>query len=88
MNRNHNFVGQEKKIQVRVMSKIAIYSCINNSYGLNKYTRVEKVLETCYIVVVPGFNSIINSMSRSGGIPDNSLGKTLGNSLTTGISDP
>jgi hypothetical protein len=38
--------------------------------------------------VVPGFNSITNLMSRSGGIPDNSSGKTLGNLLTVGTSDP
>jgi hypothetical protein len=41
-----------------------------------------------YINVVPGLNSITNSMSQSGGIPGNSSGKTLENSLTTSTSDP
>jgi hypothetical protein len=35
---------------------------------------------------VPGFNSITNSTSLSGGNPDRSSGKTSGNSHTTGIS--
>jgi hypothetical protein len=41
-----------------------------------------------YIGAVPGFNSITNSRSQSGGIPGKSLGKTLGNSLITGTPDP
>jgi hypothetical protein len=36
--------------------------------------------------VVPGFNSITNSTSLSGGNPGKSSGKTSGNSHTTGIS--
>jgi hypothetical protein len=30
---------------VRVLGEVAIYPCINNPYGLNKHSRVEKVLE-------------------------------------------
>src|SRR5687767_13296844 len=36
--------------------------------------------------VVPGFNSITNSTSLSGGNPGKSSGKTSGNSHTIGIS--
>jgi hypothetical protein len=35
--------------------------------------------------VVPGYNSMANSISLSGGIPSNSFGKTSGYSQTTGI---
>jgi hypothetical protein len=41
-----------------------------------------------YIGVVPGFNSVTNSMSQSGSIPGKISRKTLGNSLTTGTLDP
>nr|BAD26440.1 unknown protein [Oryza sativa Japonica Group] len=35
--------------------------------------------------VVPGIRSIVNSMSRSSGIPGKSSGNTSGNRYTTGI---
>jgi hypothetical protein len=41
-----------------------------------------------YIGVVPGFNSVTNSMSQSGSIPGKISRKTLGNSLTIGTLDP
>jgi hypothetical protein len=31
--------------QVRVLTEVVIYLCIDNPYGLNKYLRVEKDLE-------------------------------------------
>jgi hypothetical protein len=30
---------------VKVLGEVAIYPCIDNPYGLNEHTRVEKVLE-------------------------------------------
>src|SRR3954471_12627303 len=50
-----------------------------NSCGAILYGRLE-------IGVVPGIRSTINSTHLSGGIPDNSSGKTSGKSRTTGIS--
>jgi hypothetical protein len=41
---NHNSIGQEK-IRVKVLGEVAIYPCIDNPYGLNEHTRIEKVLE-------------------------------------------
>src|ERR1043165_9184300 len=50
-----------------------------NSCGANLYGRLE-------IGAVPGIRSTMNSTHLSGGIPENSLGKTSGKSRTTGIS--
>ena len=50
-----------------------------NSLGVILYGRRD-------IGAVPGYSSITNSTSRSGGIPGNSSGNTPGYSLTTGIS--
>jgi hypothetical protein len=50
-----------------------------NSLGTMRYDLVE-------IGVVPGFNSITNSTSLSGGNPGKSSGNTSGNLHTTGIS--
>jgi hypothetical protein len=50
-----------------------------NSFGGIRYDLLE-------IGAVPGFNSITNSTSLSGGNPGRSSRKTSGNSHTTGIS--
>src|SRR3954463_11177409 len=50
-----------------------------NSCGAILYGRLE-------IADVPGIRSTMNSTHLSGGIPDNSSGKTSGKSRTTGIS--
>jgi hypothetical protein len=44
MDWNHNSIRREKN-QVRVLSEVAIYAKIDNSYRLNEYLRVNKVLE-------------------------------------------
>src|SRR3954469_9063906 len=51
----------------------------SNSCGAILYGRFE-------IGAVPGIRSTMNSTHLSGGIPDNSSGKTSGKSRTTGIS--
>jgi hypothetical protein len=51
-------------------------------------SRVVILKGVLYIGVVPGFNSVTNSMSQSGSIPSKISRKTLGNSLTTGTLDP
>src|ERR1043165_9670297 len=50
-----------------------------NSCGAILYGRLK-------IGAVPGIRSTMNSTALSGGIPDNSSGKTSGKSRTTGIS--
>jgi hypothetical protein len=50
-----------------------------NSFGGIRYNLLE-------IGAVPGFNSITNSTSLSGGNPDRSSRKSSGNSHTTGIT--
>jgi hypothetical protein len=55
-----------------------VFSSANSLVGI-RYDLLE-------IGVVPGFNSITNSMSQSGGNPGKSSGNTSRNSYTTGMS--
>src|SRR3954466_13328779 len=69
-------LGRTKPLSNKASSWVLSSS---NSCGAILYGRFE-------IGVVPGIRSTMNSTHLSGGMPDNSSGKTSGKSRTTGIS--
>src|ERR1043165_194289 len=69
-------LGRTKPLSNKASSWV--FSSVN-SCGAILYGRLE-------IGAVPGLRSTMNSTALSGGIPDNSSGKTSGKSRTTGIS--
>jgi hypothetical protein len=69
-------LGQMNPFSSRSCNWVLIFA---NSFGGIRYDLLE-------IGVVPGFNSITNSTSLSGGNLGRSSRKTSGNSHTTGIS--